>query len=112
MYQKVLFMIDHLTGKVMFGFVRGLTRYLSDIEEEELMQFCSSTGFAKFHKEILVIIQSVDQKSINVTVTNGWWDSFRKRHPSLSLKYPSYAIEPCVPHLKHLMFISIFWKKH
>ena len=38
---------------------------------------------------ILAIIQNVvHQKGINVTVTNGWWDSFRKRHPSLSLRNP------------------------
>ena len=74
----------------MFGSVSGLTKYLRDIEEEKLMQFlldCSYTGFAKIRKKILVIIQSVVQKSINVTLTNGWLDSFRKRHPSLSLKY-------------------------
>ena len=74
----------------MFGSVSVLTKYLSDIEEEKLMQFllgCSYTGFAKIRKKILVIVQSVVQKGINVTLTNGWWDSFRKRRPSLSLKY-------------------------
>ena len=74
----------------MFGSVRGPTKYLSDVEEEELVQFllcCSSIGFAKSRKQILAIVQSVvHQKGINVTVTNVWWDSFRKRHPSLSLK--------------------------
>ena len=89
---------------MMLGFVSGLTKYLSDIEEEELMQFllgCSSTGFANFRMEILVIIQSVVQKDIKVTVTNGWWDSFRKRHPSLSCTSP-----------ETLIFILIFLKKH
>ena len=65
-------MIDLLTGKVMFGSVRVLTKYLSDIEEEELMQFLLGCSSAKFRKEILVIVQSVVQKGINVTVTNGW----------------------------------------
>ena len=40
---------DRLTGKVMFGSVSGPTKYLSDVEEEELVQFllgCSSIGFA------------------------------------------------------------------
>ena len=84
---------DPLTGKVMFGSDSGPTKYLSNVEEKELVQFllfgCSSIGFAKPHKQILAIIQSVvHQKAINVTVTNGWWDSFRKKHPSLSLRNP------------------------
>ena len=83
---------DRLSGKVMFGSVSGPTKYLSDVEEEELVQFllgCSSIGFAKSRKQILAIVQSVvHQKGINVIVTNGWWDSFRKRHPSLSLRNP------------------------
>ena len=40
---------DRLTGKVMFGSVSGPTKYLSDVEEKELVQFllgCSSIGFA------------------------------------------------------------------
>ena len=38
---------DHLTGKVMFGSVSGPTKYLSDVEKEELVEFllgCSSVG--------------------------------------------------------------------
>ena len=83
---------DRLTGKVMFRSVSGQTKYLSDVKEEELVQFllgCSSIGFAKSCKEILAIIQTVvQQKSINVIVTIGWWDSFRRRHPSLSVRNP------------------------
>ena len=56
---------DRLTGKVMFGSDSGLTKYLSNVEEEELVQFlldCSSVGFAKSHKQILAIILSVVHK--------------------------------------------------
>ena len=86
---------NHLTGKVMFGSVSRPTKYLSEeelVEEEELVQFllgCLSIGFAKSHKQILAIIQSVvHQKGINVIVINGWWNSFRKWYPSLSLRNP------------------------
>ena len=102
----------------MFGSVSGLTKYLSDVEEEELVQFllgCSSIGFAKSRKQILAIIQSVvHQKGINVTVTNGWWDSLEKsiHHYLLEILNNFPMLELCVPHLKHLIIILIFLKKH
>ena len=36
---------DYLTGKVMFESVSGPTKYLSDVEEEELVQFLHSWLF-------------------------------------------------------------------
>ena len=68
----------------MFGSVSGQTNTLAMLKRKTLC----SLGFAKSHKQILANIQSVVQKDINVTVTNGWWDSFRKRHPSLCLRNP------------------------
>ena len=66
---------DCLSGKVMFGSVSRPTKYPSDVEEKELVQFllgCLSIGFAKSRNQILAIAQSVvHQKGINVTVTNG-----------------------------------------
>ena len=71
----------------------GPPRYLNDQEENELVNFligCSKIGFAKSRKGVLAIVQSlVDKKQgkdpEEVLVTTGWWNSFRKRHPQLTV---------------------------
>ena len=83
---------DRISGKVVFGSQSGPPKYLSNKEEEELVNFilgCSSIGFPRSRKEIIAIVQNVMlEKGHNITVTNGWWDSFRKRYPFLTLRSP------------------------
>ena len=81
---------DRLTGKVLFGSHSGPPRYLNDEEEEELVSFlfgCASVGYAKTRKEVIAIVEEfLAQKGTFVNVSNGWWESFRKRHPTLTLR--------------------------
>ena len=67
-----------------------LSTYLSPREEAELVTFlsrCTCIGYAKSHKEVLVLVQRVlDRRGLKKLVTNGWWESFRHRHPNLTLR--------------------------
>ena len=50
---------------------------------------CASIGYAKSRKEVLALVQRVvDSWEIPKSVTNGWWESFRHRYPSLTLQSP------------------------
>ena len=68
----------------------GPATYLSQREEEELVQFltqCASIGYDKSRKEVLGLVQAVlDSRGINKSITNKWWVSFKYRHPNLTLK--------------------------
>ena len=79
-----------LTGKVKFGCIGGPQRYLTEEEEIELVRFlfkCSSIGYAKSRKEVLAIVQKILlEKGIEKFVSNGWWESFRHRHPEVTLR--------------------------
>ena len=81
---------DHITGKVMFGARSGPDPYLSLEEEEELASFLVQTakiGYPHTKKQILSLVQQiVDSKEIDTTVTNGWWERFCQRHPSMTLR--------------------------
>ena len=76
---------DRVSGRVPFGKLSGQSRYLSDLEESELINFlkqCSKIGAAKSKADVLAIVQRVvDKKGLKVKVTNGWWESFKRRHP-------------------------------
>ena len=80
---------DRLIGKVMVGGQSGQQKYLTDKEEEELNEFlvgCASVGFARSWQQVLELVQElVNRKGLNVRVSHGWWESFRRRHPELSL---------------------------
>ena len=79
---------DHVTGKVMLGAKAGPTPYLTPLEEEELVSFLINTariGYSHTIKQILHLVQQiVDDKGIDIIVTYGWWERFRKHHPSLT----------------------------
>lgn len=78
---------DRLTGKVMPGAVGGAPRYLEEDEEEELVRWL--VGCAKSIREVRAIVGAIVAKKMNIdhcTVSHGWWDRFRKRHPQLSLR--------------------------
>ena len=81
---------DRISGKVKFGAHSGPARYLSDAEEEELAGFicrCARIGYAKTKKEILAIVEAtLASKGKHVSLSNGWWDSFRERHSYLTLR--------------------------
>lgn len=83
---------DRVTGKVSFGAKSGPERYLTDDEERELVQFiesCAGIGFSRTKQQILAIIRQVmEKKGVNAPVSEGWWASFRRRHPNLSLRMP------------------------
>jgi hypothetical protein len=80
---------DRLSGKVVPGSVCGAHRYLTESKENELEAFllgCSEIGFGKTRSEVLRIVERVlRQRGVNQSVSNGWWESFLKRHPKLSL---------------------------
>ena len=84
---------DHITGKILPGAHSGPKSYLSTDEEAELAKFlvrCSMMGYSKSKSEVIALIQRVvNRKGLQVNVTHGWWDSFRKRHPELTLRVPT-----------------------
>ena len=90
---------DRVSGRVVSGATSGPTRYLSAVEEEELVHFlqgCSSIGYGRSRKDIIGIVQQVvDKKGIKVTVTQGWWESFKKRHPEIVLRIAEPVSQAC-----------------
>lgn len=81
---------DRISGKVVQGASSGPEPYLTVTEETELVQFltkCASMGFARNKKQIFDIVDRVlESKGKNVKVSNGWWQSFRNRHPNMVLR--------------------------
>ena len=65
---------------------------------------CSEIGYSRTKRDILAIVQSAcEKKGRMVSVTHGWWNSFRRRHPELSIRkaeglgYPrTVAFDPVV----------------
>ena len=66
---------------------------MTDKEEAELVDFllrCASIGYPKTRKQALAIVQRpLDSRNAQHTVTDGWWASFCRRHPVLSLRTPA-----------------------
>ena len=83
---------DRISGRVLPGSTSGPSRILNDEEEEELVIFlrrCASVGFSKSRKELLALVQAIaEQKGTQHLVTEGWWNSFIKRHPDVTLRAP------------------------
>jgi len=82
---------DRVTGRVEFGSHSGPARYLSDAEEEELVSFlCGAArlGYARTKRDVLAVVEDVVaiKKGREVSISNGWWEGFRKRHPCLTLR--------------------------
>ena len=56
---------DRLVGRVEHGSKSGPRKYLTTLEEEELVSFlrnCSSVGYSKTRKETLAIVQAAVEK--------------------------------------------------
>ena len=81
---------DRVSGRVLPGAISGPPKYLSRNEEDELVRFvlrCASIGYARSRKELIALVQRIiESKGITKHVTNGWWESFCKRHPNLTLR--------------------------
>ena len=80
---------DHVSGRVLLGSRSG-HQYLSDTEENEVEEFLlesAKMGFPRTRKEVMSLVQNIlHQKGLPVTVSSGWWSSFIKRHPALSVR--------------------------
>ena len=81
---------DRINGKVHCGAKPGPNPYLTYLEEEELASFLIQTakiGYPHTKKHVLALVQRIiDSKGIEASISNGWWERFRKRHPNLTLK--------------------------
>lgn len=84
---------DRISGRIQPGSVSGPPKYLTPSEESELSRFlsrCCQIGYARSKLEVIALVQRIlDSKGMKVTVTHGWWDSFRKRHPEFVLRVPA-----------------------
>ena len=74
------------------GSTSGPKKYLTEEEEDELVAFvrrCALIGYPKSRKDMMALVQQIiESKGMQYTITNGWWESFCKRHPYLTLRAP------------------------
>ena len=81
---------DRIYGKVIHGTKSGPRKYLTSLEEEQLVSHlrnCSSIGYGKSRKDTLALVQAaVNKKGFNTQVSPSWLKSFAARHPELTLK--------------------------
>ena len=76
---------DHVSGRVLPGAHSGPPRYLSTEEEDELEQFLfnsAAIGFPRSRMEVMALVGN----KIGKPVSSGWWESFCKRHPMITLR--------------------------
>ena len=76
---------DHASGRVLAGAHSGPTRYLSMEEEDELEQFllgAAAIGYPRSRMEVMAIVGN----KVGKPVSSGWWESFCKRHPMITLR--------------------------
>lgn len=81
---------DWITGKVPFDKKSGPEKYLTDVEQAELVNFlieCARVGYARSRKDVLSLVQMVlKAKGKDVILSGGWWQSFKKRHLEITLR--------------------------
>lgn len=70
-------LFDRVSGRVVFGVKSGLSKYLSDEEEKELVNFlsgCAAVGYARSKRDIIALVQQVvANKGLHrAIVTDGW----------------------------------------
>ncbi len=79
-------------GKVPFGKKSGPSKFLTDEEELELINFicgCAAVGYAKSKQQIISVVRNVVQSKGGVegaVVTDGWWTSFKRRHGQVTVR--------------------------
>ena len=87
--KSTLHVHDHMSGKVLVGAKPGCDPYLTVKVEEELASFMVQTawiGYPHKRKHVFSLVQrTLDDKGIETTTTNGWWERFHYRHPYLTL---------------------------
>ena len=85
---------DRLSGRVVHGTKPGPKPYLTATEEQELTDhliMAADMGYGKTRQEVLSIVERHVEGKEDVSlradrVTQGWWEKFLKRNPSLSLR--------------------------
>ena len=81
---------DHCVDKSQHDSKYGPNPYLTIGEEEELVRFLDvhcRVGYQYTQKHVLSIVQEiVGSKGMKAQVSNGWWEAFLRRHPSLALR--------------------------
>ena len=76
---------DHVSGRVLPGAHSGPPRYLTTEEEDELEHFLfgsAAIGYPRSRMEVMALVGN----KIGKPVSNGWWESFCKRHPMITLR--------------------------
>ena len=83
---------DRILGKVTHGTKPGPKRYLNEVEEKKLLEFLVETavlGYGRSRGEIIAIVEGTTKKKGTLRknkISHGWFDSFMKRLPYLSLR--------------------------
>ena len=83
---------DRASGRVLPGSNSGPIKILSDQEETELVSFlrrCSAVGYPKTRKDVITLVQRIaDSRGLDRQISNGWWEKFCARNPSITLRAP------------------------
>ena len=83
---------DRLSGRVAHGTKSGPKPYLSPIEEAELTNHllsASKMGFGKTRRDVKLLVETYTRSKGTLKgseISNGWWQKFLKRNPSLRLR--------------------------
>ncbi len=81
---------DRISGKVAFGARSGPPAYLTqETELEEFLCNCAKVGYTRTRLQVIALVQHVHcskGKGLNATVSNGWWESFQRRHTKVKLR--------------------------
>ena len=84
---------DRLSGRVTHGTKPGPKPYLTTAEKElaEHLIEAASLGYGKTCQDVMTIVERHIEQKEDVSlradkVTQGWWEKFLKRNPSLSLR--------------------------
>ena len=84
---------DRISGRVQMGAKSGPPTYLTPHEERELVDFligCAQIGFACTRRQVMSLVRAamVKKGREDAPITSGWWDSFMRRHPQVTLRAP------------------------
>jgi len=81
---------DRISGRVIPGTKSGPAKYLTNEEEDELVQFlldCASVGYPRGRQEVIGMVQRLcNERGMDRIVTHGWWESFCRRHAEITLR--------------------------
>ena len=48
---------------------------------------CAGIGYPHTRYQIMAIVQDIlESKGIQASISDGWWERFRKRHPQITLR--------------------------